>query len=527
MSNQQLKVAVELDDSLKGFIVTRTNDGKLLMDYLSCYLKDILEDLGLEVGISLRISITEGKVRYGSAVYYEVIINDQKCKFGNVQHMPSHIKELATSIGRIISYNRELIVTKEVCQEISEKWSLGNLPSNEFYKLLSEYVCRRFSINMKDVLSDLLRNSKKGLSAEELFEKSIAQSQKLSVRLSLSKTLYSRVFAQLTAEADLLQDRIFNELGIILPRAIIGSDENLRQDEFQLQLNDLRSPPVRRLPEGKLVVEATLKEISALKIVGERIEDPATGREMVIIENRDDSLKRCQEMGYSLLREIDYVLRYIYTEVRLNAGSLITIETIKYLLDSLRDQLAPYLVEASLRRFDIVNLSRVFRGLLDEQVSIKNLRSMLESLLAINGSINIDHTGTKSIVILPSTSNLCPTTKENPDPSDYSNYLRMTLKEYILGMPSTIYAYILDAPIEERISRIENEPLEEVEFNHLMEAVFNKIGLQEYVIILTTLKVRRKFRNVIHRIFPLVKILAVEELMPHTLILPTAIISWN
>ena len=50
----------------------------------------------------------------------------------------------------------------------------------------------------------------------------------------------------------------------------------------------------------------------------------------------------------------------------------------------------PELIDAALARFSVERICLLLRNLLTEEISIENMRTILESMLAVNGTTDVD-----------------------------------------------------------------------------------------------------------------------------------------
>jgi type III secretory pathway component EscV len=222
-------------------------------------------------------------------------------------------------------------------------------------------------------------------------------------------------------------------------------------------------------------------------------------------------------------------------EIRRNAGDFLTVETVNYCVDLLRETF-PACVDTVLKRFGTTQLVKILRSLLDEEISIRNLPQVLESLLAINGPTRVDHG--KYLVFHADPPDLCPVSEEKRvedlEPADYASCVRMSLKRYISGKYAfgggTLVYYTMDPQIEMRILNLKNQPLENEERARLISAIFQKFRTQPLTskpVILTTVVIRRRLRELIKEEFPQLAVLCYQELAPDLSTQWIAQISWN
>lgn len=223
-------------------------------------------------------------------------------------------------------------------------------------------------------------------------------------------------------------------------------------------------------------------------------------------------------------------------EIRRCAASFQTISATRYILDSLRKPF-PELIEATLKRFSTEEVRLVLCELLDEGISVRDMRSILESMLAINGTTDAD--SSRYIVVAPYAEQLCPDSQNrgvgNLTPADYSNFVRTSLKNYISHKytkgSNSLIVCLLDTEIERRIGEVAARPLTDEERARLKAAVEREMKqpatAAQMPVLLTTMEVRRTVRELVEQDFPQLAVLSYQELSPDTNIQPVARISWS
>jgi len=160
-------------------------------------------------------------------------------------------------------------------------------------------------------------------------------------------------------------------------------------------------------------------------------------------------------------------------------------------------------------------LTSIFRSLVDEGISIKDLRSILEGLTTINGTIHADVT--RDIVFPPASANFYPvavgrtvTAVEDLGIDDFANGIRMSLKRYITSKYTqsdfTLYAFLPDSQVTERMKSVEAQPLNDEEYlqlmqgiSHALESMPNKVTNP---VIMADEVTRKNLRKQIEKEFP-------------------------
>jgi len=533
---EQITVTVELDPSLERFSNPEKMEGRDLRTYLSRYLDDLAEDLMIPVEISLNISLGKDKDKF-STNSFQANINNQKCKIPLPTLIPQHVQalELARSIAKEVYENRELIITAPLSEKIRENWSskyqkdsLNNFSAKEFQEFLSALIRRGFSINRAEEFIKASKNKQSEWNAEKCFEEAISGIDTTTITVFLSDTQYERMVYPDQEEEEtqaigdeepiekmfsMMQDGLYYELGLIIPKVRIDTDNSLEENGFRIQLNDLRFPPLKGLKQDQFLVNEIPERLYLLNLEAEGAINPANQSESAIVQNKENTLKICEKAGLTTWNPQGFIVLALSAAIRKNAGSFLTKETVKYNTNTLQTPF-PELIKTVLARFDIIDLTRILRDLLDEEISIRNLRAILEALLEIN-------------------------TPTDPNQNDYTlpipetvSLLRISLKRYITNKyvisGNTLVVYLIDHQIETRINS--DDELSEEEHDRLIKAIYDQAG--SFVegkdpIILTTIETRKKLKKLTEKEFPRLIVLCYEELATDLNINPIGRISWS
>lgn len=213
-----------------------------------------------------------------------------------------------------------------------------------------------------------------------------------------------------------------------------------------------------------------------------------------------------------------------------NAGAFLITDAVKYYLNVLRKIFAP-LVQTILALFDEKQLTSILRSVVDEGISIKDVRTILEGLASFNGIMHIDTM--KQIPFLPSTAIFYPVAEDSPIKSieelgidDYAGCVRIVFKlaitnMYLQPMPPEGYALPacrLDPMLIERMRSVDTQPLSDQEYDRLMRAIHDVLESLpseiENPIILTDSSIRKRFRKHIEKEFPQLPVLSTWEILP-------------
>ena len=334
----------------------------------------------------------------------------------------------------------------------------------------------------------------------------------------------------------MMQDGLFYELGVIVPEIQLRIDHDLKAAEFRIRLNGVERPPTTGLRHNEFLVNDTVDRLTLLDIRAREAVNPANGSECAVVEDGQEQADSCKQAGLTTWGRQGYLVLKLSAEIREAAPQFQTNELTQFILDSLAEAF-PDLVQAALGRYSLSQIARVLRELLDEEISIRDLRSILESLLSVDGTTDVDLN--RFIVFLANTDCLCPAspTRRTSDltAAELADFVRMNLKRYISHKytrgGNTLVVYLLDPKIEKRIADVRAQPLTEDEHEKLRAATDKEVGslppTAASPVLLTTFEVRRALRKTIEREFPRLAVLSYQELSPDLNIQPIARISWN
>ncbi len=525
---EKVKIVVELAPYLERFVTPKAVETLTLRRILLAYINDLLSDLTIRVKSSLSITIGDNVNDFKMASY-QVIINDKKCRLplpSLVQHN-AEAKELAKSILNGICRNPELFLSPSLSDTIRKQWStmigeelLPDMSSYQFHGLLIDSVSRYFKIDrVKDFALTIREKVRKNENSKKRqFNKVILDENAVSLGffvsdqsplIDTSNKISDKMIMDKQSEEklELMRDGLWYELGITVPKIQFNIDKDLEKDEFRIQLNDLRLPPLCGLKENHFMVNETVERLKLLKISGETIFNPANNLESSQILNKNTVLKVCKEANLDIRTPLEFIILRITAEIRRNANIFLTTELVRYcLIDELK-QTFPILVDCTLDYFEIEELTSILRELLEEELSIRNLREILETLIEIRAGKN---THKKQGEIIKS--------------------LRIAFKQYISNLNSkdgACLVYLLDPKIEMKLANPNQYALNPGDKDHgkLLEAIFTELGKTpsiHYVVILTTANVRGRLRKLIKKEFPELSVLCYRELSPNLRIFPVS-----
>lgn len=332
-----------------------------------------------------------------------------------------------------------------------------------------------------------------------------------------------------------MQEEIFFELGILVPQVRLEEDKTLDPNEFRLNINGREYSEKSGLAADEFLVSVSADTLKTIGTVGEKKINPATGTECAVLKASKGLREIYQTVGLTTWSPIGFVVLSLTSEIRKRAAEFQTEDVTRYIFDSQRETF-PALVNATLERFSVKQITALLRHLLAEEISIRDMRRILEGLLAVIGTTDVNLN--RYIVFWPQSQYLFPdvVTPGIPDltMTEYCDAVRTSLRAYISYKYSrganTLPVYLIDRDVEERIANVvlPLTPAEKVSF---LEGVRNEVegsSTSQQPVMLTTMDIRRIIRQLIKPEYPALAVLSYQELSPTMNIQPISRrISWS
>src|SRR5262249_6634699 len=206
-------------------------------------------------------------------------------------------------------------------------------------------------------------------------------------------------------------------------------------------------PPVTGLHPNEILVNDTPERLPQKDLKARKAVSPLTGRLVFsIIEDNGDSAKILESAGLTTWDPLGCLVFHLAIAIRRHAGSLLTNGLVRQMLDTL-EAAFPELVAATRARCSIPGLRRILQALLDDGISIRDLRGILESLLMINLTTDTDSAGRLIFIPPASRSSPLPSSLDSIDINFCIEQVRHGLKraisyKYARGT-QTLVAYLL------------------------------------------------------------------------------------
>ncbi|MEO0459642.1 MAG: type III secretion system export apparatus subunit SctV [Myxococcota bacterium] len=310
----------------------------------------------------------------------------------------------------------------------------------------------------------------------------------------------------------MMRDGLFYELGVKFPGIRVrGNETDLPDGTYIIMINEI--PLVSgNVSLDKVLVNDTVDRLTLLNIKGEEAVNPANGSECAWIPMEYANI--AEQAGLTTWDAAGYMVLHLSSVLRKNAAEFVGIQEVQNMLEQLEQAFPALVKEVVPKAVSPFQLTDILRRLVEEEISIRDLRSVLQAL-AEWGQVEND------TVML-------------------TEYVRNALKRYISHKytrgGNTLVVYLLDPQIEETVrSSIQHTQsgsylaLEPEITQEILTAVRNEVGnlppTAQNPVILTTMEIRRYFRKLVELEFPHLAVLSYQELSPDMNIQPIARIS--
>jgi hypothetical protein len=312
----------------------------------------------------------------------------------------------------------------------------------------------------------------------------------------------------------MMEETFFTTFGLRLPQLKWVPTPGLPRATFALKLGAWWSLPVHMLPPGQRLVDTTPEELDEY---GARDGvHPASGAPCALVNDRFK--EPIEEQGIPTWGPIDFVILTTLAELSRRPGRLLAIEDVEYELVQLENIGFRDVVQLALARFTLGDLTRVFRALLDERISIRDLRGLVERLLQFD-------------TVEPASDDLqivdqrLPVKREGDGNSgwpEYYAFVRRELQGHLshkyTWYEKTIVAYAIAPQLEARLStgpgistEAEIEGLRDVVWRELQAQSPSPLGQ----IVVTSSPSRSALRKLLEPELPDLPIVAHAELAPN------------
>jgi len=292
------------------------------------------------------------------------------------------------------------------------------------------------------------------------------------------------------ADLDTVRERVHLELGVKLPGFRVRTGAPLPSGSWALSIDEI---PAGRGTVGELrfVTTGSVAELTAIGVQGTPLADPVLGRSLTIVPAADEAKVRAARMP--LLSAREYVCEHLTVQLKKRAHQFLGVQEVQAALTAVENSHAA-LVKEALLKVPLPLMTDVLKKLLTEQVSIRNLKAILDALVS------------------PSTAG---------DALQLADKCRQALSRQISHQyaPSgSLFAYLVDPGIEETL-RTAGAAIDPRDAGAILEGM-KSVARQGRAVLLASPDVRRLLKKLVEGAFPEVAVLTFAELDPELQVRP-------
>jgi type III secretion protein V len=282
-----------------------------------------------------------------------------------------------------------------------------------------------------------------------------------------------------------VRDQVFLELGLKVPGIRVRTGAGyLPAGTYAFMIDEI---PCGRgvVHPSSLYALAPPADLAFLSLAAEPAQDPTTGRPLSRFAS--DARARVEAAQVPIRTPRQLVCEHLTAILKKRAAALLGVQEVQAILEGFEPQ-APALVKEALGKVPLPLLTEVLRKLAQEEVSIRNIRAVLEALVS-------------------------PTTEG--DASALAERCRQALHRYLshkYAPTGPLYAYLVDPAIEEVLRDSGSQSAAEpAKVTAILEGV-RRIAANGRAVVLASPDVRRRLRKLCEGAFPDVAVLTYGEL---------------
>ncbi|RME73041.1 MAG: EscV/YscV/HrcV family type III secretion system export apparatus protein [Planctomycetota bacterium] len=308
-----------------------------------------------------------------------------------------------------------------------------------------------------------------------------------------------------------VRNELYRELGVQFPGVRVRGNRPLGEGGWCVRIFDV---PLFRgaIPPGFGFVRAPAEQFAALGAEVRPVQDPISGRQacFVPLEYAD----RVADMGASMMGPDHYVLTELGVALKRHAADFLGIQEVQALIDEVGRSIPALLKEVVPKLVPMTSLTEVLQRLVQEEISIRDMRAILQSLARW--------------------------AQVEKDPATLAEYVRSDLKQQISfkfsGGGRELNVYLLEPQIEQairgaiqRTAQGSYLALDPDMARRILAAARKSLAdlpsTASRPVILTAVDVRRYLKKLLELDLPQVVVLSYQEISPLLTVQPIGRIS--
>jgi type III secretion protein V len=310
---------------------------------------------------------------------------------------------------------------------------------------------------------------------------------------------------KLDSEAARVRRALYFDLGVPFPGVHLRLNDNLEEGQYRILVNEI---PVAAgmLRPGCFIVRETEENLRLFEIPFERGDGflPNTPSHWVQLK----FLPLVERAGMQIMTPSSILTYHLAHVLKKHASEFVGIQETMYLMNQMQENFAELVREAT-RMLPLITITDVLQRLVTEQISIRDMRTILEALVEWG--------------------------QREKDPIILTEHMRSALSRYIThkfsGGQNIIPAYLISKEIEDAVRGAVRQTsgasylaLAPDVHRQILAAVKNTVGSigrhSLPPVLLAPMDIRRFMRKIVERDFPDLPVLSYQELEPSSNIQP-------
>jgi type III secretion protein V len=310
---------------------------------------------------------------------------------------------------------------------------------------------------------------------------------------------------KLDREVARVRRALYFDLGVPFPGVHLRLNDNLSEGEYRIMVNEIPVASGAARP-GYFIVRETEANLKMFDIPFERGDDflPNTPSYWVQMKH----LPLVERAGIQVMTLSNMLTYHLAHILKSHASEFVGIQETMYLMNQMQKSFGELVREAT-RVLPIISITDVMQRLVAEEISIRDMRTILEALVEWG--------------------------QREKDPIVLTEHVRGALSRYIThkfsGGQNMIPAYLISKEIEDAVrgavrqtsgaSYLALSPDIHRQLITSIKAVVGNIGRHTAApVMLAPMDIRRFMRKIVEREFPDLAVLSYQELSPHVNVQP-------
>ncbi|MBX7115379.1 MAG: flagellar biosynthesis protein FlhA [Myxococcaceae bacterium] len=289
-----------------------------------------------------------------------------------------------------------------------------------------------------------------------------------------------------------VHEQVYQQLGVRLPPIRVRTGAALPNGHYRVSIDEVPTA-MGEVAVGASYVVAPPEQLTPHSIDAQPFKCPVTGKPSSRID--DIQSERARALGHVVRTARELMCEHVGQVLSRHGMHFVGIQEVRGALDTLETR-SPALVREALAKVPLALLTDVLRRLVEEQVSIRNLRVLLDALVS---------------------------PAAQGDAAALAEHCRQALSRQLSYQHATegpLYAYLVDPAVEELLRQ--GGPRGAVDPHQLaaiIEGARRLLG-EKKTVVLASPDVRRTLRKLLEGAFPQIAILTYAELDPSRQVRP-------